>query len=143
MQPMAQDKIKILFTIPNFDTAGSGKVVYDLVKNLDRSVFEPEICCYHNRGAFFKEIENRQDIPKGFYLGPVLGFGRNLLNEHFTTTLAAEPGYMFETRKSFTIVLGIQLGASYFHYDSQPNKWVLHWGPKVTFGFWVPGKITK
>ncbi len=54
---MAQRKIKILFTIPNFDTAGSGKVVYDLVNNLDRSIFSPEICCFHNRGAFFKEIE--------------------------------------------------------------------------------------
>ncbi len=54
---MAQKKIRILFTIPNFDTAGSGKVVYDLVNNLDRSIFEPEICCFHNRGAFFKEIE--------------------------------------------------------------------------------------
>jgi len=32
-------------------------VVYDLVKNLDRSVFEPEICCFHTRGSYFKEIE--------------------------------------------------------------------------------------
>jgi glycosyltransferase involved in cell wall biosynthesis len=54
---MAQEKIKILFTIPNFETAGSSKVVYDLVKYLDRSVFEPEICCFHNRGIFFKEIK--------------------------------------------------------------------------------------
>ena len=54
---MNQKKIKVLFTIPNFDTAGSGKVVYDLVKNLDHSVFEPEICCFHDRGAFMHEIE--------------------------------------------------------------------------------------
>ena len=50
-------RIKILFTIPNFDTAGSGKVVYDLVSGLDKSVFDPEICCFHDKGAFFKEIE--------------------------------------------------------------------------------------
>ena len=54
---MVQKKIKILFTIPNFDTAGSGKVVYDLVNNLDRSIFEPEICCFHDKGVFIKEIE--------------------------------------------------------------------------------------
>ncbi|TCK68833.1 glycosyltransferase involved in cell wall biosynthesis [Winogradskyella wandonensis] len=54
---MTQKKLKILYTIPNFDTAGSGKVVYDLVKHLDRDSFEPEICCFHNRGPFFKEIE--------------------------------------------------------------------------------------
>ncbi len=50
-------KIKILFTIPNFDTAGSGKVVYDLVNRLDKTVFLPEICVFHKRGAFFKEVE--------------------------------------------------------------------------------------
>lgn len=54
---MAKNKIKILYTIPNFDTAGSGRVVYDLVRNLDRSVFEPEICCFHKGGEYFKVIE--------------------------------------------------------------------------------------
>ena len=54
---MTQKKIKILYTIPNFNTAGSGKVVYDLVNNLDRTIFEPEICCFHHRGAFMEEIE--------------------------------------------------------------------------------------
>lgn len=50
-------RIKILFTIPNFDTAGSGKVVHDLVKGLDKKLFEPEICCFHNRGAYFDTIQ--------------------------------------------------------------------------------------
>ncbi|WP_299334708.1 glycosyltransferase family 4 protein [uncultured Psychroserpens sp.] len=50
-------KKKILFTIPNFDTAGSGKVVYDLVRYLDKDKFEPEICCFHDKGDFFKVIE--------------------------------------------------------------------------------------
>jgi len=54
---MENKKIKILYTIPNFDTAGSGKVVYDLVKYLDTERFEPHICCMHARGDFFKEIE--------------------------------------------------------------------------------------
>ena len=57
---MAPKKIKILFTIPNFDTAGSGKVVYDLVSNLDRTIFEPEICCHHDKGAFMEEINKLQ-----------------------------------------------------------------------------------
>jgi len=50
-------KVKILYTIPNFDTAGSGKVVYDLVKGLDKTRFEPEICVFHTKGAYFKEVE--------------------------------------------------------------------------------------
>ncbi|WP_338733346.1 glycosyltransferase [Mangrovimonas cancribranchiae] len=55
-------KIKILYTIPNFDTAGSGKVVYDLIKGLDKTIFAPEICCAHTKGAFFKDIE-RLGVP--------------------------------------------------------------------------------
>lgn len=51
-------KTKILYTIPNFDTAGSGKVVYDLVKGLDRDKLEVEVACSSNRGVFFKEIES-------------------------------------------------------------------------------------
>lgn len=51
-------KTKILFTIPNFDTAGSGKVVYDLVKGLDKDKFEVEIACRHDKGDFFKEVES-------------------------------------------------------------------------------------
>ena len=50
-------RIKILYTIPNFNTAGSGKVVYDLVKGLNKHMFEPEICCFHNKGAYFKTIQ--------------------------------------------------------------------------------------
>ena len=49
-------KIKILFTIPNFDTAGSGKALLNVAKNLDKSIFEPHICCFHTRGKFFKVV---------------------------------------------------------------------------------------
>lgn len=50
-------RIKILFTIPNFDTAGSGRVVYDLIAGLDRTRFAPEICCFHGKGAYFETIK--------------------------------------------------------------------------------------
>ena len=54
---MTHRPIKILYTIPNFDTAGSGKVVYDLVKYIDKSIFSPEICVFNTKGKLFKEIE--------------------------------------------------------------------------------------
>ena len=47
---------KILYTIPNFDTAGSGKALINIANRLDRSRFEPHICCSHDRGIFFKEV---------------------------------------------------------------------------------------
>lgn len=51
-------KIKILFTIPNFDTAGSSKVVYDLVNKIDKDQFTPEICCHRDGGEFFNKVKN-------------------------------------------------------------------------------------
>jgi len=50
-------RIRILYSIPNFDTAGSGKVVYDLVKGLNKTKFSPEILVMHQNGAFYKEVE--------------------------------------------------------------------------------------
>ncbi|MBT8279910.1 MAG: glycosyltransferase [Bacteroidia bacterium] len=52
-----KDRIRILFTMPNFDKAGSGKVVYDLINGLDKERFDIELTCNHKRGAFFKEVE--------------------------------------------------------------------------------------
>jgi len=50
-------RLRILFTIPNFNTAGSGKVVYDLVKGLDRKKFDVEIACNSNDGEFFSVVK--------------------------------------------------------------------------------------
>src|SRR5690606_4979464 len=50
-------KIKILYTIPNFDTAGSGKALLNIALGLDKEKFEPHILCLHNKGAFFRTVE--------------------------------------------------------------------------------------
>lgn len=55
-------KIKILFTIPNFDTAGSGKALLNIALGLDNEVFEPHILCLNNKGSFFKVVE-KSGIP--------------------------------------------------------------------------------
>ncbi len=88
---------------------------------------------------YFQKRADSTSRPFGFYLGPVVGFGRNKINDHYTTTLAVEPGYMFQAEKKFTISIGLQLGGSFFSYDSEPNKWVFHWGPKISLGLWLGG----
>jgi len=50
-------KIKILYTTSNFDTAGSGKVLFDLANGIDKNKFEVVIACNHNQGIYFKEVE--------------------------------------------------------------------------------------
>lgn len=55
-------KIKILYTIPNFDTAGSGKALLNLALRLNPERYEPHIMCMHNKGAFFQVVE-KSGIP--------------------------------------------------------------------------------
>lgn len=54
---MPNKKKKILFTIPNFDTAGSGKAMLKIIQRLDKNLFEPHIACNHDRGEFFKVVK--------------------------------------------------------------------------------------
>lgn len=49
--------IKILFTIPNFITAGSGRVLANIVKGLDRTNFEPTVCVSRRGGQIQEELE--------------------------------------------------------------------------------------
>ena len=51
-------KIKILYTIPNFNTAGSGIHLLSIVKRLDPDLFEPQIACIHDLGDYFQEVKN-------------------------------------------------------------------------------------
>ena len=89
---------------------------------------------------FLKKKESTHAISKGFYIAPVGGYGRNLINDHGTYVLAAEAGYLFPTSRSFTLSLGIQFGGSYFDYDEEPDLWRQHFGFKINLGFWTRTK---
>jgi glycosyltransferase involved in cell wall biosynthesis len=50
-------RIRILYTISNFNTAGSGKVVHDLANRLDKTKFDIEIACGSDKGDFFSAVK--------------------------------------------------------------------------------------
>ncbi|MBH10221.1 MAG: hypothetical protein CMG74_07700 [Candidatus Marinimicrobia bacterium] len=60
------DPLKILYTIPNFDTAGSGRALLNIAKRLDSNQFEAHICCSHNGGELFNEVI-KSGIPVHLY----------------------------------------------------------------------------
>jgi glycosyltransferase involved in cell wall biosynthesis len=47
---------RILFTIPNFQTAGSGRALFEVVRRLDRRRFEPWMCVAQRGGRLELEI---------------------------------------------------------------------------------------
>ncbi len=52
-------KIKILFAIPNFITAGSGREMFNIIERLDKNVFEPYIVVEKEGGALFAEAVSK------------------------------------------------------------------------------------
>lgn len=50
-------KIKILYTIPNFNTAGSGKALLNVISRINKNKFELGICCRHRKGLLFNSAE--------------------------------------------------------------------------------------
>lgn len=48
--------MKIVYTIPNFDTAGSGRALLHLALALRKKGFETEIVCNSDKGAFFQTV---------------------------------------------------------------------------------------
>lgn len=126
-------KIKILYTIPNFDTAGSGKVLYDLAKGLDTEKFEVDIACKNNKGAFFKEVE-------------ALGLPIHIIDmtvaprPYFNLLFRVKPFRSFVKQNRFdlvhswhwssdwTEVLAARLGGSKYVYTKKAMTWGnLHW----------------
>lgn len=49
-------KIKILYTIPNFITAGSGGAMLNIIRRLDKSQFEPAVCVSKLGGKLDDEV---------------------------------------------------------------------------------------
>jgi len=54
---MRKIPLKILYTIPNFITAGSGRVIANIAMRLDRKKFTPTVCVAHKGGFIESELE--------------------------------------------------------------------------------------
>ena len=57
----ANDKVSILFVLPNFDTGGSEKLVMDLVQHLNKDIFNPAICAFFS--GVYEQKAKDCDIP--------------------------------------------------------------------------------
>lgn len=130
---MEKNKIKILFTISNFDTSGSGKVVYDLAKHLDAATFQVEIACEHNRGFFFKEVEalglpihllefKKPYRPYFTLFTRINPFRRFIKNNHYNLV------HSWHWSSDWTEALAVRLAGVKYIYTKKSMSWGgIHW----------------
>ncbi|MFL0352418.1 glycosyltransferase [Xanthomarina sp. GH4-25] len=126
-------KIRILFTIPNFNTAGSGRVLYDLAKGLDKNVFDVLIVCKHDRGFFFKEIK-ALNLPvylmdTTFQLRPYYKlFSRIKPFKKFLKEQSIDIVHSWHWSSDWTEVLATRWAGSKFVYTKKAMSWGhIHW----------------
>lgn len=126
-------KINVLYTIPNFDTAGSGKVVYDLVKYLDKSKFEVTIVCSNSKGDFFKEVESL-GVPIHIieFTKPYRPYISLLKRIRFYKSFIKENQFSivhsWHWSSDWTEVLAAKLAGSKFIYTKKAMTWGnIHW----------------
>jgi glycosyltransferase involved in cell wall biosynthesis len=48
--------VRVLFTIPNFITAGSGRAMLNIIERLDKDKFAPAVCVMRKGGSLDKEV---------------------------------------------------------------------------------------
>jgi glycosyltransferase involved in cell wall biosynthesis len=126
-------RIKILFTIPNFDTAGSGKVLYDLAKNLDSTKFDVHIACSHKKGIFFEQVE-RLGLPIHIIettckIRPYLSFFTRIRPfKNFIKQNNFDIVHSWQWSSDWTEVVATRLGGAKFIYTKKAMSWGnIHW----------------
>jgi glycosyltransferase involved in cell wall biosynthesis len=121
-------KIRILYTIPNFDTAGSGIALLKMCTRLDKNLFEPMIVCLHDRGAYFKEVK-RSGIPVHIYpylcdLKPRWRLLSNVIRiARFFRKLSPDIIFSYHYAPNFSEVIAAKLAGCKFAYVKKNMGW--------------------
>jgi len=121
-------KIRILYTIPNFDTAGSGRLLLSLMEKLDKSVFDLQICCFHTRGAFFSTVE-RSGFPVHVYnfvadmSNRLKGVREAFRIARFFRTLDVDIIHSFHYTSDYSEALAARLAGCKWVYTKKNMSW--------------------
>jgi glycosyltransferase involved in cell wall biosynthesis len=125
-------KKKILYTISNFDTAGSGKVLHDLANGIDKSNFDICIACKNTNGIFFEEIEklnlpiyivefNKKQKPYYNLLFRIKPFVK-FLKENKIHII-----HSWDWSSNWTEVLAARIAGVKYIYTKKAMTWNNHW----------------
>jgi glycosyltransferase involved in cell wall biosynthesis len=121
-------KIRIAYTIPNFDTAGSGIALFKLCSSLDRNLFDPVIVCLHDRGAYF-DVIRKSGIPVHIhpYLSELKPRWKLLWNifriARFFRSLNADIIFSYHYAPNFSEAIAAKLAGCKFAYVKKNMGW--------------------
>ncbi|MCG2430482.1 glycosyltransferase family 4 protein [Aequorivita xiaoshiensis] len=117
-------KTKILYTIPNFKTAGSQYVLLSLFRNIDRDIFEPFICIEKFPESVPEDIFENEVILfnwSGKKRHDVLNF-RAVLKKHNIDIL-----HSWDYKSNYTEALACRLAGVKYLYTKKNNAWSKRW----------------
>lgn len=122
-------KKRILFTIPNFKTAGSQYVVLSLFRNLNTEKFEPFICVENYPELIPVDIPlNRQlRFPFSSDFQDLIGF-RKLLKKN-----AIDIIHSWDYKSNYREALASRLAGVSYLYTKKNNAWSKKWFLKSLF----------
>lgn len=117
-------KIKILYTIPNFKTAGSQYVLLSLFRNIDRDIFDPYICIERFPEFVPEDVLENQLILfewSGKKSSDVLNF-RSVLRKHKIDIL-----HSWDYKSNYLEALACRVAGVKYVYTKKNNAWSRRW----------------
>lgn len=136
-------EIRILLTIPNFDTAGSGKVLYDLAFGLKNRGVDVSILCNSKKGEFYKTVESLgvpiYCMPFTFPYKPYLTiFKRIKPFRNFIREQQFDVVHSWHWSSDWTELIAVKRGGAKFIYTKKAMGWGnKHWFIKTYFSDYV------
>ena len=142
-------KTKILYTLPNVTTAGSGREMINIVERLDKSLFEPTVCIQKEGGSLAQEL-----IRKGYtvMVSPFNAEGKNKANALFVIIKLGlhfrrygfRLWHSFHWSSDFTEALVARLAGATFLYTKKNMNWSRRaWKVKTRLAHWVIARNTS
>lgn len=127
-------KIRILFTIPNFKTAGSQYVLLSLYQRLDREVFDPFICVEKYPEAIPDIVPKDRRIVfdfEGRNLKDLWSFRKLLVLEKINIV------HSWDFKSNYLEALATKLARVPYLYTKKNNAWSKRWMLKTIFSIHV------
>ncbi len=117
-------RIKILYTIPNFKTAGSQYVLLSLFRKINTNVFDPYICIEKFPETVPADISEKKRLQfewKGDKLKDILNF-RRFLKVHKIELL-----HSWDYKSNYKEALACRLAGVKYIYTKKNNAWSKKW----------------